>query len=96
MFIPKGNNIHVYDVNSLYPFVILNYKYLIGKSIYFIGDILNSIAVGTNAFGFFYCRIVAPINLLHPILQTHVKINNSIRTISPLGIFEGMFFSEEL
>lgn len=55
-----------------------------GNPIYFMGNILKR---DPNAFGFFYCKITAPDNLLYPILQTHVKIrgNSGLRTIAPLG-----------
>jgi hypothetical protein len=33
---------------------------------------------------------------MHPILQTHVKINKDIRTIAPLGQWEDMIFSAEM
>uniref|UniRef100_UPI0031F33F7F hypothetical protein n=1 Tax=Russula emetica TaxID=152958 RepID=UPI0031F33F7F len=45
---------------------------------------------------FFYCKITAPDNLMHPILQTHVKINKGIRTIVPLGNGANMIFSAEM
>ncbi len=96
MFIPKppiGVNIHVYDVNSLYPFVMKEFKYPIGNPTYFEGDINKT---ESNPFGFFYCNIQAPSNLLHPILQLHHKTEGGVRTISPLGSFSGWFFSEEL
>jgi hypothetical protein len=32
----------------------------------------------------------------HPILQTHVKTKDGIRTIAPLGTWEDMLFSEEI
>ena len=86
---PKGIKIHVYDVNSLYPSVMLNYKYPIGNPTYFEGDILKD---NINPYGFFYCKITTPQNLKNPILQIHY--NN--RTVSPLGSFSGWFFSEEL
>jgi len=54
----------------------------IGKPIYFEGDIK---AIEKDPFGFFYCKIVAPDNLKHPIIQTHVKTRNGLRTIAPLG-----------
>jgi hypothetical protein len=79
---PKGVKIFGYDVNSLYPFVMKEFDMPIGKPVLFQGDIRK---VDENAFGFFYCKIVAPDNLMHPILQTHVKINKDIRTIAPLG-----------
>jgi hypothetical protein len=53
-----------------------------GTPVQFYGDIR---AIEPNAFGFFYCKIIAPDNLKHPILQTHVKVNNMSRTIAPLG-----------
>jgi hypothetical protein len=96
MFIPKpliGDKIYCYDVNSLYPSVMKNNPYPVGNPTYFEGDILKS---ESNPFGFFYCKIKTPENLLHPILQLHHKTNNGIRTISPLGTWEGMYFSEEL
>jgi hypothetical protein len=93
MYIPapilKNNKIYIYDVNSLYPFVMLNNKYPIGAPTYFEGDILKN---NNSPFGFFHCKITSPEELNHPILQIHV--NNS--TISPLGSWEGMYFSEEL
>lgn len=90
----KGTKIWVYDVNSLYPYVMNQFDMPIGKPIYFEGDIR---AIEKDAFGFFYCKIVTPNNLKHPILQTHVKINNNMtRTIAPLGSWEGIIFSEEL
>jgi len=79
---PEGTKMHVYDVNSLYPFTMDEFDMPIGKPILFYGDIRK---VDPNAFGFFYCKIIAPDNLEHPILQTHVKINKGTRTIAPLG-----------
>nr|YP_009487300.1 hypothetical protein [Russula lepida]AWB36202.1 hypothetical protein [Russula lepida] len=89
----KETNIYVYDVNSLYPYVMEKFDMPIGKPIYFEGDIRT---IEKDAFGFFYCKIVTPDNLKHPIIQTHVKTNNDLRTVAPLGSWEGMIFSEEL
>ena len=53
MYIPKpdiGDLVYAYDVNSLYPFVMREYKYPIGAPTYFEGDITK---VDPNAFGFF-------------------------------------------
>jgi hypothetical protein len=85
MYIPKskpGVKIKCLDVNSLYPSEMFKQLMPIGTPSYFKGNIR---LFDPNAFGFFYCKIIAPDKLEHPILQTHVKTNNGIRTISPLG-----------
>jgi hypothetical protein len=96
MYIPQppiGVKIYSYDVNSLYPYTMRSFEYPIGRPTYFEGNILK---FDENPFGFFYCKITAPDNLLHPILQTHLKTDDGIRTVSPLGTWEGWYFSEEL
>ena len=65
----------------------------VGMPTYLNGNILK---IDKNAFGFFYCKIIAPDDILHPILQTHIKTNSGIRTISPIGVWKDMIFSEEL
>jgi hypothetical protein len=93
MYIPEGTEIYAYDVNSLYPFIMYEFDMPIGKPVQFYGDIRK---VDPNAFGFFYCKIIAPNNLEHPILQTHIKVNKGIRTMAPLGYWEDMIFSSEM
>lgn len=81
---PKENKkIYAYDVNALYPFVMLKNKYPIGDPTYFTGNILKS---KPGAFGFFHCKITSPKDLIHPILQLHYKTTDGIRTVSPLGV----------
>jgi hypothetical protein len=85
MYIPiskPGVKIKCLDVNSLYPSQMESRLMPIGFPTYFKGDILK---IDPNAFGFFYCKIIAPDNIKHPILQTHVRTNNGTRTISPIG-----------
>jgi hypothetical protein len=82
MYIPEGENINCYDINSLYPSQMHSQLMPIGNPTYFKGNILN---IKENAFGFFYCKISAPDDILHPILQTKVKINGITKTISPIG-----------
>jgi DNA polymerase type B, organellar and viral len=85
MYIPKskpGVKIKCYDVNSLYPFNMESCDMPVGSPTYFKGDIRM---INPDLFGFFYCEIIAPDDIKHPILQTHVKTNNGIRTISPIG-----------
>jgi hypothetical protein len=85
MYIPfneTNTKVFVYDVNSLYPFTMDEFNMPVGNPVLFEGNIR---AIDPNAFGFFYCKITAPDNLKHPILQTHIKVNNVINTIAPLG-----------
>ena len=46
--------------------------------------------------GFFNSEIETSIKLEHPILQIKFNKGNGIRTISPLGKWKGMYFSEEI
>ena len=90
MFIPTnepGKLVYGYDVNSLYPSVMQSCEVPVGKPTYFEGDIRK---IEPDAFGFCYCKIVTPENLIHPILQTHVKTKGGIRTVAALGTFEAM------
>ena len=96
VFIPvtkKGIKMKCLDINALYPTAMRNHLMPIGTPTYFNGDIR---LIDPQAFGFFYCEIIAPDNLKHPILQTHVMTNNGIRTISPLGTWSDMLFSSEM
>jgi hypothetical protein len=79
---PKEIKIFGYDVNSLYPFVMKEFDMPTGKPVFFQGDIRK---VDENAFGFFYCKIISPDNLKHPILQTHIKTKSGLRSVAPLG-----------
>src|SRR6266567_3793113 len=96
MYLPRpidNKKIYGYDVNSLYPYVMSNNKLPIGNPTYFSGDITKK---DKDAFGFFYCNITTPNNLKHPIIQTHIKTSEGIRTVAPLGTWKDMVFSEEM
>jgi hypothetical protein len=85
MYIPELKTSEIlkcYDVNSLYPSQMQSQLMPVGKPVYFEGNILD---VDPDAFGFFYCKIKAPDDILHPILQTRFKTKNGVRTISPIG-----------
>lgn len=77
-----AEKIYVYDVNSLYPFVMSKHKMPVGNIQYFEGDIYKS---QQNPYGFFLAEIQAPKVLNIPILLTKAKINNVLRTLAPLG-----------
>ena len=90
---PQNVKIYCYDVNGLYPYVMKTFDMPVGKPTIFYGDIRK---IDPNAFGFFFCKIKAPDNLLHPILQTHIKTDGLTRTIAPLGQWNDMLFSAEM
>jgi DNA polymerase type B, organellar and viral len=80
MYIPKSNKkIKCLDVNSLYPYIMESKLMPVGIPTFFNGNIIKK---DPDAFGFFYCKIIAPDNIKHPILQTHVKTNPFFLNIS--------------
>jgi hypothetical protein len=83
---PYVKNGYYYDMNSQYPYQMLNYDMPTGNPIYSYDNDLN------NYFGFCYANIITPKNILIPILP--IKINGKL--ICPLGSFKGWYFSEEL
>ena len=85
---PSGDNIYRYDVNSVYPFSMKNFKSPVGNIERFTGNIWK---IDPNAFGFFYVKVKSPDNLNVPILQVKSKTPfGGIRTIAPLGSWEGI------
>jgi hypothetical protein len=78
----KGIILYAYDVNALYPYIMFSQLMPIGIPRYFEGNIR---AIDPDAYGFFYCKITAPDNIKHPIIQTHVKTTGGIRTMAPIG-----------
>ena len=84
---PEGTKVYAYDVNALYPSQMLNWDMPIGEPVKFYGDIRK---LDPDAFGFFYCKIRTPEFLEHPIIQTHVKTEDGVRTIAPLGNWNDM------
>lgn len=94
VFKPLGNNVNRYDVNSLYPSVMAKLPSPVGNIKLFKGNPFDFIE---KPFGFFKVRVEAPLAMNVPILQTRIKTSISgIRTISPVGNWEGWYFSEEI
>lgn len=78
-----GNDLHYYDVNSLYPHAMVKPMplNLIKKH--------NKVSEINNFFGFVKCKVTTPTNNLKPILP----FKHSGNTIFPTGIWIATYFS---
>jgi hypothetical protein len=78
-----------YDINSLYPYVMKEFKYPIGK-----GYFVKSINIDFDTFfGFLEVEVFCPISMKIPLLTVYDKIRG---LICPVGTWKGIYFSEEL
>lgn len=84
-YLSKG---YWYDINSLYPFAMLNP--MPHKIIKFHSDLTNFNL--EELFGFFKVEITTPKKLIYPLLSC----KKEGLTIHPTGRFIGVYFSEEL
>lgn len=85
---PYGENLHCYDVNSLYPYVALQDMpgtQCIKK------DFINKNVDINDLFGFFYCEIESNDSYLGLL-----PVRNKSGLIFPNGTWKGWYFSEEL
>lgn len=83
-----GKNLHYYDVNSLYPFAMLNPMPL--EMINHYKDMSN--VNFDSFFGFCLCKIKTPKDIAIPLLPYKV----GYKTTFPKGEWTGVYFSEEL
>ena len=86
VFKTYGENLHVYDVNSLYSQVMLQDMP--------IGNIVKSTDSNLdNYFGFCYATVNVPKNVNNPVLSYRDELGN---VYNPVGNWTGMFSSEIL
>ena len=90
-----GENLNIYDINSLYPTAMKYFDMPVGPVYFFEGNIdkfksyiNNLFNSNKRAFGFFYVKVTTPSYLERPLLQVKVKTDNGFRTIAPLGSWE--------
>jgi len=86
-----GENLYHYDVNSLYPYAMLNIMPFEIEKYY---SNLNNINID-NLFGFFEVEITCPDNIKYPIIPYRDKFNSK-GVIYPKGQWKGVYFSELL
>jgi hypothetical protein len=89
----KGFNINSYDVNSLYPFAMVNNPMPVGQPTHFSGDISLK---NKDTLGFFKVKVSAPEGLNKPTLPFRLETENGIRTVFPVGTWTCWYFSEEI
>ena len=92
-YIPYGENLYSYDVNSLYPFIMKTYAMPGGKPVWhnnLLGQDLDNL---DNLVGFIEAYVECPKTIKRPFLPYRDK-NNTL--IFPTGKFLGVYYSEEL
>lgn len=65
----------------------------VGSPVYFEGDITK---IKNKPYGIFFCEVESPNNLNEPIIQKRIKSFNGMKTIAPLGKWNGIYFSGEI
>lgn len=90
-YIPHGENLYYYDVNSLYPFIMKEYPMPGGKPVWH-GKLEDHDL--DQLCGFIEAYIECPSNMKRPFLPYREYKNKSL--IFPTGKFVGVYYSEEL
>jgi DNA polymerase elongation subunit (family B) len=89
-YIPHGENLYYYDVNSLYPFIMKEYPMPGGKPVWH-GKLEDHDL--DQLCGFIEAYIECPSNMKRPFLPYRESKNKSL--IFPTGKFVGVYYSEE-
>jgi DNA polymerase type B, organellar and viral len=85
-----AQNVYYYDVNSLYPYAMLNDM---PNDILHNGKLIDLTYRSLDSFfGFAHVKIVCPLDMERPVLPYH----HEGKTIYPVGSWQGVYFSEEL
>jgi hypothetical protein len=90
VYIPMGENLYYYDVNSLYPFVMKDFPMPGGKPVWYSS--LSGIELESMC-GFIEAYIECPETIKRPLLPYRQKDKT---LIFPTGVFVGVYYSEEL
>ncbi len=95
---PYGKNIYRYDVNSLYPFIMRNNPMPVGNPTYIEGDSIKieALVKDKTKFSFVEVEVKCPSDLNIPLLLVKHKTQNGIRSIAPVGSWNGVYTSIEI
>jgi hypothetical protein len=91
-----GENLHWYDINSLYPASMINPMpcQMVGKFVNFSAEKLEL----KDFFGYVRAFVICPKHIKYPILPVRINEPGTTDTklIHPTGKWVGVYFSEEL
>lgn len=96
VYIPYGENLYYYDINSLYPHIMKSYPMPGGRPIW-KDELYNEQKEEyklENLCGFIEAHVECPRRMKRPFLPYRDPDNNSL--IFPTGKFIGVYYSEEL
>ena len=89
VFKPYMKNGYHYDINSLYPYVMKEFNYPVGR-----GRWVKSKEIDLDTFfGFLEVEVYCPTTVKVPLLTKYDSIKG---LICPVGTWKGIYFSEEL
>lgn len=84
-----GENLHYYDVNSLYPYVMKHFPMPVGVPV-------KNYCMTIQHFGIAYCEVEVPTTLKIPVLPYKQKTKQGYKLIFPKGKFKGWYCTPEL
>jgi len=92
MYLPE-DKYRCYDINSLYPYVMFNNSFPIGKP-----KIVKNVDKKTiqEYMGITECKVITPKELYLPVLPFKMKMGNHNKLIFPLGKMEGYWDNHQL
>lgn len=90
-YIPRGENLYYYDVNSLYPFVMKEFPMPGGAPVWHSD--LDSMELD-SMFGFIQAYVECPKTMKRPFLPYRNEKDGIL--LFPTGEFVGVYYSEEL